>query len=157
MNEQQISVIADTHGLLRPEAIESLKGSTLIIHAGDIGRLEVLESLKQIAPVMAVRGNLDKETWTESLPLTEVVEIGQAWIYVIHELANLDLDTKAAGFIVVTFGYSHQPSIETRNGVIFLNPGSAGPRRFPLPVSIAIIEIMENRLRPRLVELSIEA
>jgi putative phosphoesterase len=153
----KIGVIADTHGLLRPEAIEPLQGSNLIIHAGDIGKLDVLKALKHIAPVVAVRGNVDKGSWCASLSLTETVEIGQSWLYVIHELSQLDLDPSAAGFGAVIFGHSHQPSIETRNGVIFLNPGSAGPRRFQLPISVAIIEVQENVLKPQLVELAIRS
>jgi putative phosphoesterase len=157
MNEQRIGVIADTHGLLRSEAVEVLNSSSLIIHAGDIGQPEVLEALKRIAPVVAVRGNVDKGSWGQSLPLSEVVEFGQTWLYVIHELSTLDLDPHAAGFSAVIFGHSHQPSIETRNGVIFLNPGSAGPRRFELPVSVAIIEVKENVLKPQLIELTIKS
>ena len=157
MNEQRIGVIADTHGLLRPEAIEVLKGSDLIIHAGDIGKPEVLEGLKNIAPVFAVRGNVDKGLWTESLTLSDVVEAGQTRLYVIHEISNLDLDPRAAGFDAVIFGHSHQPSIETRNGVMFINPGSAGPRRFQLPLSVAIIEVKENVLKPRLIELTVKS
>ena len=154
MDEQQIGVIADTHGLVRPEAVDALKGSSLIIHAGDSGKPEVLEALNGIAPVIAVRGNIDKGSWSQSLPFSEVVGIGQSWLYVIHELSNLDLDPRAAGFAAVIFGHSHQPSIETRDGVIFLNPGSAGPRRFKLPISVAIIEVKENILAPKLIELA---
>ena len=150
-------MIADTHGLLRPEAIEALKGSHLILHAGDIGTPDVLEALQQIAPVVAVRGNVDKASWSQALALTEVVQVGPRWIYVIHELAKLDLDPRAAGFAAVIFGHSHQPSIETRDGVIFLNPGSAGPRRFRLPVSVAIIEVKGNALLPKLVALGIRS
>jgi putative phosphoesterase len=154
MNKQRIGVIADTHGLLRPEAIDALKGSSLIIHAGDIGKPEILEALNHLAPVVAVRGNVDKEPWSQSLPLTQVVEVGQTWLYVIHELSSLDIDPSAAGFGCVIFGHSHKPSLETHNGVIFLNPGSAGPRRFKLPISVAVIDVKENVLKPRLVELA---
>jgi len=155
MDRQQIGVISDTHGLLRPEAIEALKGSSLIIHAGDVGEPEVLEALKRIAPVVTVRGNVDQEPWCQSLPLTEAVEVGQMWIYVLHELSNLDIDPITAGFGCVIFGHSHQPSMETRNGIIFLNPGSAGPRRFNLPVCVAVIGVEENILKPQLIELTV--
>lgn len=157
MNQQRIGVIADTHGLLRPEAIEALRGSDLIIHAGDIGKPQVLEILKNIAPVVAIRGNIDKGTWCQSLSLSEVIQFGQKWLYVIHELSELDLDPSASGFDAVIFGHSHQPSIETRNGVVFLNPGSAGPRRFKLPISLAIIDMKANVLKPQLIELAIKS
>lgn len=155
MSKHQIGVISDTHGLLRPEAVEVLKGSNLIIHAGDVGKPEVLEILKTIAPVVAIRGNVDYDPWSESLPLTETVDVGQKRLFVIHELFNLDIDPAEESFDCVIFGHSHQPSIETRNGVIFLNPGSAGPRRFNLPISVATIEVDGNTLKPRLIELKI--
>lgn len=155
INNHQIGVISDTHGLLRPEAVEAFKGSSLIIHAGDVGKPDVLEELKHIAPVVAVRGNVDTAPWCQSLPLTEAVEVGQNWIYVLHEVSRLDIDPGAAGFGCVIFGHSHQPSIETQNGVIFLNPGSAGPRRFHLPVSVAIIEVKGNIFKPQLIELAV--
>lgn len=157
MNEGRIGVIADTHGLLRPEAVEVLKGSSLILHAGDIGKPEILEALQQIAPVIAVRGNADKGTWAQALPSSQVVQVGQHWLYVIHDLGDLDLQPGAAGFGAVIFGHSHQPALETRNGVTYLNPGSAGPRRFRLPVSLAVIEVQGKLLRPQLVELQIES
>jgi putative phosphoesterase len=153
-NNHQIGVISDTHGLLRPEAVEALKGSSLIIHAGDVGKPGVLEELKRIAPVIAVRGNVDTAPWCQSLPLTEAVEVGQNWIYVLHEVSRLDIDPVAAGFRCVIFGHSHDPSIETSNGTIFLNPGSAGPRRFRLPVSVATINVEGDTLKPQLIELS---
>jgi hypothetical protein len=156
MHEQRIGVIADTHGLLRPEAVEVLKSSSLIIHAGDIGKPEVLEGLKRIAPVVAIRGNVDTAPWCQSLPHSEAVQVGQIWLYVIHDLASLDLDPGAAGFGGVIFAHSHQPSVETRNGVMFLNPGSAGPRRFRLPVSVALIEVKANTLKPQLIEFPIK-
>ncbi len=157
MMNTRIGVISDTHGLLRPEAVAALKGSSLIIHAGDIGKLEVLETLKQVAPVVAVRGNIDKEPWCLSFPLTQTVEVGQKRLYVIHDLSTLDIDPSAAGFDGVIFGHSHQPGIETRNGVIFLNPGSAGPRRFKLPICVARIEVEENTLQPELIKLTIKS
>jgi uncharacterized protein len=154
MIDARIGVISDTHGLLRPEAMDALKDSSVIIHAGDIGKPEVLEALKHVAPVIAVRGNIDKQAWCQSLPLTQTVEIGHKKIYVIHDISSLDLDLHAAGFAGVIFGHSHQPSMETRNNVIFLNPGSAGPRRFRLPVCVARIDLEGDTLLPQLVELT---
>ncbi len=155
MPEDRIGVISDTHGLLRPEAVDALKDSSLIIHAGDIGNPEVLEALKQVAPVVAVRGNIDKEAWCRSLPLSQTVEFGHKKFYLIHDLSTLDLDPGAAGFDGVIFGHSHQSSIKTRDGVIYLNPGSAGPKRFKLPVCVARIELEGNVLKPQLIELKI--
>ena len=136
MPEHLIGVISDTHGLLRPEAIDALAGVELIIHAGDIGNPQILEALAQIAPVHAVRGNTDRADWAADLPHTRVVEVGGLLIYVLHELFTLDLDPAAAGFAAVIFGHSHSPHMERKNGVLYLNPGSAGPRRFTLPVSL---------------------
>jgi putative phosphoesterase len=153
MKTQKIGVIADTHGLLRPEAIEALKGSDLIVHAGDIGKPEILEALKSVAPVVAIRGNIDTGEWCQSLPIGETVEAGEHKLYVIHNLSDLEVDPKTAGFKGVIFGHSHQPSMETRNGVLFLNPGSAGPRRFKLPISVAIIEIKGEELKPELIKI----
>lgn len=138
-----IGVISDTHGLLRPESIEALRGSDRIIHAGDIGSPEILDRLSTIAPVTAVRGNIDKAAWARKLPETEVLEMGGISIYVLHDLAELDLKPKAAGFAVVVSGHSHVPKQETRDGVLYFNPGSAGPRRFKLPVSVGKL-IVEN-------------
>jgi putative phosphoesterase len=134
-----IGIISDTHGLLRLEALAALRGSHHIIHAGDIGAPEILDELATIAPVTAIRGNVDKAAWARKLPATEVVEIGGISIYVLHDLAQLDLKPEAAGFDVVISGHSHVPKQETKNGVLYLNPGSAGPRRFQLPVSVARI------------------
>src|SRR5262245_61416804 len=141
-----VGVISDTHGMVRPEVIAALQGSTLIVHAGDVGGADVLEPLRAIAPTIAVRGNVDRGDWAESLPLSEVVGVGDIRLYVLHQLAALDLDPKAAGFAAVIFGHSHQPSSEMRDGVLFLNPGSAGPRRFTLPVSIARLRIAGRTL-----------
>jgi len=131
-----IGVISDTHGRLRPEALDALHGSARIIHAGDVGDPEILRQLAKIATVSAVRGNIDKGTWAHELPETEVVEIGGVSIYVLHDLAQLDLKPEAVGFRVVISGHSHVPRQETRNGVLYFNPGSAGPRRFKLPVTL---------------------
>lgn len=132
-----IGVISDTHGLIRPAALEALRGSDLIVHAGDIGDPAVLNSLASIAPVHAIRGNNDRGNWAADLPTTEVVELGAYSIYILHNLADLDLDPAAAGFTIVVSGHSHKPAVEQRNGVLFVNPGSAGPRRFKLPVTVA--------------------
>ena len=131
-----IGVISDTHGLFRPEALEALRGSEHIIHAGDVGNPEILEKLAALAPLTAIRGNIDKGPWARKLPETEVVELGGVSIYVLHDLAQLDLKPEAAGFRVVVSGHSHTPNQETRNGVLYFNPGSAGPRRFKLPVCV---------------------
>jgi uncharacterized protein len=139
-----IGVISDTHGLLRPEAEEALQGSQHIIHAGDVGAPNIIEKLASIAPVTAIRGNVDKEVWTRKLPETEVVEIAGISIYVLHDLGKLDLKPEAAGFAVVISGHSHIPKQETRNGVLYFNPGSAGPRRFKLPVTIGKLTIREK-------------
>jgi len=130
-------VISDTHGLLRPAALDALRGSDLIIHCGDVGDSSVLEGLRAIAPVHAVRGNNDNGAWAAKLPAHEVVEVGAHAIYVIHDLSELDLNPAAAGFSAVLSGHSHKPVVETRAGVLFVNPGSAGPRRFQLPIAVA--------------------
>jgi putative phosphoesterase len=140
-------VISDTHGLLRPEAVEALRGSEVIVHAGDIGSPDVLRELGKIAPVVAVRGNNDRGPWAEGVPLFETLELGQASFYVLHDANELDLDPRAAGFSAVIAGHSHQPRSEERDGVLFFNPGSAGPRRFRLPISIGRIIIEGSRVR----------
>src|ERR1022692_208342 len=129
-----LGVISDTHGRLRPEAVEALRGSDRILHAGDVGAPEILEALALIAPVTAIRGNVDIEPWALALPQTEVVEAGGVSVYMLHDIGRLDLKPEAAGFRVVVYGHSHQPKIEEKNGVLYFNPGSAGPRRFDLPV-----------------------
>ena len=136
-----IGVIADTHGLLRPEVLELFRGVSLIIHAGDIGTPDVLTTLTEIAPVRAVQGNVDKGTWAEALPKTDVVECNGSFIYLLHDLNTLDLDPSAAGMQVVISGHSHRAGESRRNGVLSLNPGSAGPRRFKLPVTAALLRI----------------
>src|SRR6266851_4303670 len=125
MTEITVGVISDTHGLLRPEAIDALRGSDLIIHAGDVGNPAVIDRLRAVAATFVVRGNIDKADWAASLPMTELVEVGSLVFFVLHEISQLDLDPAAAGFAAVVFGHSHMPSIETRQGVLFLNPGSA--------------------------------
>lgn len=153
MPEHRIGVISDTHGLLRPEAISALTGVELIIHAGDIGNPEVLKGLQRLAPVQAVRGNTDRGGWAAVLPRTLVVEVGGVLIYVLHELFTLDLDPAAAGFAAVIFGHSHEPHMERKNGVLYLNPGSAGPRRFTLPVSVATMAINQHGLQSTFIQL----
>jgi len=148
-------VIADTHGLLRPEAAVALASSELIIHAGDVGSAEVLDKLREIAPVVAVRGNIDKGPWAVTLPATEIVEIGGVFLYILHDLRELDLDPAAAKFHGVIAGHSHRPRVEDRNGVMFLNPGSAGPRRFTLPVAVARLHVCGERVRAEIVELEV--
>lgn len=150
-----VGVISDTHGLLRPQAVAALRGCGLIIHAGDVGRTEVIEGLRAIAPLFVVRGNIDQASWAASLPMTQTVEAGGLRVFVLHEIAQLDLDPAAAGFAAVVFGHSHQPLIETRAGVLFLNPGSAGPRRFKLPVTVARATVSGGRVRAEIVELSV--
>ena len=142
-----VGVISDTHGLLRPEAVEALRGCDLIVHAGDVGAPEILERLEAIAPTTAVRGNVDTQPWARALPLTEVVEAGSLQLYVLHDLAALDLDARAAGFAAVISGHSHTPAADTHDGVLYLNPGSAGPRRFSLPICLALLHVTGTRLR----------
>jgi putative phosphoesterase len=155
MPVRRIGVISDTHGRLREEALAALAGSDLIIHAGDIGNPEILERLGKLAPVAAVRGNIDKATWAAALPETTVVEAGGRSIYVLHDIHELDLDPAAAGFTIVISGHSHRPSQEQRAGVIYLNPGSAGPRRFQLPITLARINLCGALPEVEIVDLAI--
>lgn len=148
-----VGVISDTHGLLRPEAIEALRGSDRILHAGDVGDPKILETLARIAPVNAIRGNIDTEPWARTLPESEVVETGDISIYMLHNLSQLDLKPEAAGFRVVLHGHSHKPNIEEKNGVLYFNPGSAGPRRFHLPVSVGKLIIQSGKVRAELIEI----
>jgi uncharacterized protein len=152
-----VGVISDTHGLVRPEAIDVLHGSELIVHAGDVGDARVLEHLRAIAPTVAVRGNVDTAPWARTLPITEVVAVGELQLYVLHDLSALDLDARAAGFAAVISGHTHRASADVRNGVLYLNPGSAGPRRFTLPVSLAILRVDGAQLAHEIVELSVPA
>ena len=151
----QVGLISDTHGLLRPEAFDSLRGSDFIVHAGDVGHAGIIEQLSELAPVTAVRGNNDRGAWAAALHDTELLAIGGASIYVIHDLAQLDLDPAAAGVHAVVSGHSHQPGIAERNGVVYVNPGSAGPRRFRLPVSIGKLTVEGVTIQPRLITLSV--
>ena len=149
----KIGCISDTHGLLRPQAIAALEGSDIILHAGDVGVAKILDSLQKIAPVYAVRGNVDYGEGLSNLPITEVAEFAKQHFYMIHILDDLDIDPAAAGMEMVIYGHSHIPSIEERNGVIFLNPGSAGRRRFDLPVTVAQILIRDGKLEPVIIDL----
>jgi len=150
-----IGVISDTHGLLRPEAISALTGADLILHAGDIGASDVLERLRSLAPVVAVRGNTDEGDWAEAIPETQVTHVGSVQIYMLHDLHAIGVSPAAAGFHVVVSGHSHQPLIETRGGVLFVNPGSAGPRRFRLPVTVARLVIEGSAVHGEVVPLAL--
>jgi putative phosphoesterase len=152
----RIGLISDTHDLLRPQAIDFLRGSDCIIHAGDICGSMVIDELARIAPVTVVRGNNDRGAWANALPETELVKFGGIFVYVIHDLGQLDIDPDGAGVRVVVSGHSHKPVIEHRDGVLFVNPGSAGPRRFKLPISVAELVIAEGSVSARLVELTHE-
>ena len=155
MSEVLVGVISDTHGLVRPEAVRALTGSELLIHAGDIGNPQVIEQLHEIAPTFVVRGNNDRGAWAADLPVTQVVEVGELLFYVLHEISQLDVDPAVAGFTAVVSGHSHQPSIQFRDGVLYLNPGSAGPRRFSLPVAVARVHVSGRQMRPEIVELRV--
>lgn len=150
-----IGVISDTHGLLRPEALAALRRSDLIIHAGDIGKPEILDKLAEIAPVTAVRGNVDRAPWARRIPPAEVLKTGGVSIYVLHSLLELDLKPEAAGFAVVVSGHSHLPKQETKKGVLYFNPGSAGPRRFRLPVSVGRLTIEGRQISAEIIELDV--
>jgi uncharacterized protein len=148
-----IGVISDTHGLLRPEAVAALRGVEHILHAGDVGDAAILEKLGQIAPLTAIRGNVDRDGRCGRLPETELVELAGRHIYMLHDRHALDLDPLAAGISVVVSGHSHQPAVEWQKGILYFNPGSAGPRRFSLPVSLGFLKIAADEIRPRLVNL----
>lgn len=153
MNRFKVGVISDTHGLIRKEALNALKGVDLIIHAGDVGKFEVIEELKKIAPVYSVQGNCDKGELRDILPKKEVVEVGQILIYLLHNIEDLDLEPEAAGIKVVITGHSHKPSITIKNNTVYLNPGSAGPKRFKLPVTVGILDIDGEKVDPKIIEL----
>lgn len=152
-NRTAIGVISDTHGLLRPEALTKLMGVERIVHAGDIGAPNVLERLQTIAPVIAVRGNNDKGPWAEAIPETLSFEVKGHTIHVLHDLSQIDMAPKAAGFNVVISGHSHKPDVSNRDGVLYLNPGSAGPRRFRLPVALAKLYVSEKNVHAEIIEL----
>lgn len=151
-----IGVISDTHGLLRPEAVAGLRGSDAIVHGGDVGDPEIIAQLEQIAPLTVVRGNIDTASWCTRLAESDVLQFGGVSLYVLHNVHDLDLDPVAAGFAAVIFGHSHRPSIEWRKGVLFFNPGSAGPRRFTLPISIGKLILKNGKLHPEWIELQVK-
>lgn len=146
MNKKRISLISDTHGLLRPEAIQALAGADLIIHAGDVGNPDILRQLDPIAKVVAVRGNVDRGEWANELPVTRLIEFDGLKIYVIHDIKHMDMNPAAAGINLVVHGHSHHPLERRENGIIYINPGSAGPRRFKLPIGMAVIKKNGDRI-----------
>jgi uncharacterized protein len=150
-----IGVISDTHGLLRPEAVAALRGSDRIIHAGDIGSPEILDELRLVAPVTVVRGNVDRDPWAEPIPWTEAVKVGNTVLYVLHDLRALDLNPRIAEFAAVISGHTHQPTQKRREGVLYFNPGSAGPRRFRLPVSLGKLTVRGTTVKGELIRLEI--
>lgn len=149
-----VGVISDTHGLMRPEALAALAGVDHILHAGDVGDPAILDKLRAIAPLTAIRGNIDQSGPCAQLPETELIELGDASFYMIHNLAALDINPKAAGVTAIISGHSHHPRIDWKQGVLFFNPGSAGPRRFSTPVSLGSLEIAKGKIIPRLVDLT---
>ena len=151
MAEHVVGVISDTHGLIRPQALKALRGSEHIVHAGDIGAPAVLEALAAIAPVTAIRGNNDRDAWARQLPEATAVEVHGTWLYIVHDVHDLDLDPRAAGFAAVISGHSHKPAIAERNGALFVNPGSAGPRRFILPIAVARLYVGAGKARAEVV------
>ncbi|HWQ20731.1 MAG TPA: metallophosphoesterase family protein [Methanotrichaceae archaeon] len=155
MRKYLVGVISDTHGLIRPEALEAFKGSDLIIHAGDIGRPQVLDALETIAPTVAVRGNNDRGKWADKLNYTESVEVGEARIYVLHRISDLHIDPTTSGYDAVIFGHSHRASIRDRDGVMFLNPGYSGQNRFRRQISIAMLSAEGVSLEAKIIRLDI--
>ena len=152
-----VGLISDTHGLLRPEALAYLKGSDFIVHAGDIGDPAMIAELTRLAPVTAIRGNIDAGPWAQSLPATAGLEIGQgARLYVLHDIADLDLDPIAAGFRAIIHGHSHRPAYRWRDGILYVNPGSAGPRRFSLPISLGRLHLNGDALSVELTEINLK-
>jgi putative phosphoesterase len=151
--EQIVGLISDTHGLMRPEALDALEGVDLIVHAGDIGKPEVLKALKAVAPVVAIRGNNDTGAWAKPLPDTKRLKVADTKLYIIHNVKELACDPVGVGFQVIISGHSHKPSISTRDGVLFVNPGSAGPRRFKLPIAVGKLFIRRKKVEAELIEL----
>lgn len=148
-----IGVISDTHGLLRPEGVQALRGVELIIHAGDIGTQEVIDALRALAPVTAVRGNCDRGAWAEAYPLRQELSIGAASILVLHDLSELQILPPGKGVRVVISGHSHRPMIRENDGVLYLNPGAAGPRRFKLPVTLALLTVQGGKVEAEIIDL----
>ena len=151
----RIGVISDTHGLLRPQAVAALAGSDFIVHGGDIGNAGILADLAAMAPLTVVRGNNDKGPWAHAVPEFARLEIGNVCIHAVHDIATIDIDPRQAGVQIVIYGHSHRPKAEQRGPVLYLNPGSAGPRRFKLPVSVAILDIDGDTINARIIELQI--
>lgn len=151
----KLGVIADTHGILRPEAVRALAGVELILHAGDVGRPEVLDGLRTIAPVQAVRGNMDFGDWAYELPATRVIAVAGLELYMLHDRLQLDLDPSAVGFQAVIYGHTHQADLERKAEVLYLNPGAAGPRRSSRPLSVARLELLDGRLEAEIIELDV--
>lgn len=153
LSKQILGIISDTHGLLRPEVARAFSGVSMILHAGDVGRPRILSKLEELAPVTAVRGNMDGGSWASPLPPVQALEVGPVWIYMLHDLNGIDLDPAAAGFRMVVSGHTHRPAVDRRGGVLYLNPGSAGPRRFDYPITVARIALEDDRLTPEIVHL----
>ena len=149
----RVGLISDTHGLLRPEAVAALQGSDFIVHGGDIGNAGILEALAAIAPLTVVRGNNDREQWADGIAESELLKVGCVTLYAIHDLSQIDIDPAGAGVRVVVSGHSHKPKIQERDGVLYINPGSAGPRRFKLPIAVAELIVDGNAVSARIVEL----
>lgn len=154
---RRFGLLSDTHGLLRPETLDALAGVEHLVHAGDVGSPEVLEALRARFPLTAVRGNVDRGTWAEALPLTDTVELAGIFVHVLHDLGDLDLDPAAAGIQVVVSGHSHRPAILRKRGVLYVNPGSCGPRRFDLPVTVALLQVSADGVDAELVPLRVES
>ena len=150
----RVGLISDTHGLLRPQALAALQGSDFIVHGGDIGHAGILEALQAIAPLTVVRGNNDREPWAARIPETEFLQVAGVLVYAIHDLSQIDIDPAAAGVRVVVSGHSHKPKVEERGGVLYVNPGSAGPRRFKLPIAVAELVVTGDAVTARIVELA---
>lgn len=148
-----VAVLSDTHGLLRPEVLPAIAGADHILHAGDVGNIEILDQLRTVAPVTAIRGNIDQHGPCAELPATEAVELNGCLIYIVHAINDLDIAPKAAGVKVIVYGHSHQPSIQSHKGILYLNPGSCGPQRFKLPVTLAWLRIEESKLRAEILYL----
>lgn len=155
LNAKCIGILSDTHGLVRPEVEKALAGCDQILHAGDVGDKQVLRRLERIAPVVAVRGNMDSGSWSNSLPVKDMVEIEGVFFYILHDLHHLDLEPSAAGIHMVVSGHTHQPKIFKKDGVTYLNPGSAGHRRFDYPVSVAMVRIENGAATPRIIEIDL--
>jgi putative phosphoesterase len=151
----RVGVVADTHGLVRPQVLKALSGCEHILHAGDIGSPDVIERLREVAPVTAIRGNVDRGVWADEFPHTDMMQLGRYWIYLLHDRNTIDLDPAAAGVNIVISGHSHKPGIENHEGVLYINPGSVGPRRFTLPTAFAILEVTPESAQARLVELRV--